>query len=46
MAEWLKTNPDGLKDDFDHYFKNLTEEQVQVSLRELTFLFLTFLPAI
>ena len=46
MAEWLKTNPDGLKDDFDNYFKNFTEEQLQVSLRELTFLFLTFLPAV
>jgi hypothetical protein len=46
MTEWLKTNPDGLKDDFDNYFKNLTDEQVQVSLRELTCLFLTFLAAI
>lgn len=42
MAKWLKMNPDGLKDDFNNYFKNLTEEQLQVSLKSLHSFFLHF----
>ncbi|KAM6490812.1 hypothetical protein JOM56_013775 [Amanita muscaria] len=29
MAEWLKTNMNGTKDDFDKYFSTLTKEQVR-----------------
>lgn len=29
MAEWLKTNMNGTKDDFDKYFDTLSKEQVR-----------------